>query len=443
MTDSYNQTSINLASQSSAGDSIHISSLAQLNTIAPADPSGVRTLDIPNRCVIFDAAITLPDGERIVLGNSTILKGCDADIAGLLGNVDDALVSGSGDGIVVSDLFLRNFSAGPDAFCVYVTNGANPAGRASRVDRVSVGGRLGILIENAAAVNINILSRATEQGVVLRGTTIGTQLIDCVFGGDPTQPVTPVHVDIEPGLHSALRIMGCAFTLTTGSTGIMVSGAPTLELIQVSSNAFIPAGTPPGTPVDPATLPDQQADVFFTGNAGTADSTFGGSAGYNGNPTAETTTISVVGTILPGGEVTGAVRVGAGNLANPAFVLNPASARVTLDQPAGAESAVLRWAAIESANVAVSAAISVRSADALAKAIAGQIVRVPAAGPPTFVAAFTGVTGGLILAAGFIQPEGGISAIPPGDGIAIEVANLTDTVDLIIDSVDLVMRSVD
>jgi len=411
MTDSYNQTSINLASQSSAGDSIHINSLAQLNTIAPADLSGIRLLDIPNRCVIFDAAITLPDGERIVLGDNTILKGCDADIAGLLGNVDAALISGSGDGIVVTDLFLRNFSAGPDAFCVYVTNGANPAGRASRVDRVSVGGRLGVLVEDAAAVNINILSRATEQGVVLRGTTIGTQLIDCFFGGDPTLPVTPVHVE--------------------------------LELIQVSGNAFIPAGPPPGTPVNPATLPDQQADVFFTGNAGAPDSTFGGSAGYNGNPTGQTTTISAVGVIQPSGEVTNAVRVGTGNPANPAFALNPASARVTLEQPAGAASAVLRWAAIEPANVAVSAAISVRSADALAKAVAGQIVRVPAAGPPTFVAAFTGVTGGLILAAGFVQPEGGISAIPPGDGIAVEVANLTDTVDLIIDSVDLVMRSVD
>lgn len=415
-----------------------IDSLARLDELAPADGAGVRLLNTPG-CVKIITAITLPAGQRLVLGNNTALGGCDADQSGLLGDVDAPLISGSGDGVVVADLFLRNFNVGPNAYCVEVTNGFNPVGRVSRVERSSVGGTRGVRVFDATQVSINVLCRCTDKGIVLEGSTGGVQILDSVFNAD--LPSAPTFIEVGGTLHSALRIDRNALNLTPGSMGLEVVGAPTLELVRVGNNDFIPNG---GTAILPAGLQDVQADVFFVGNSGTEDSTFGGSIGYNGNPTGQVTVIPAAGSINPDGSVAGAVRVGNGNATHPAFVLNPASARVALVQPGGADTAQLAWAALDAANVTVAGALSVRSADGLTKAVAGQIVRLPGGvGPAQFVTAFTSVTGGLLLAAGFVDPRGGINAIPPGDTIAVEVANLTDAVDLIVDSVNLSMRSVD
>jgi len=446
MTDSYNQSSINLASSVNTGNAIFISNLSELDAIAPS-VGGVRTLDVP-KCVIIDGEITLPDNERIVLGNRTVLLGCDADIAGLLGNVDGPLISGSGDGLVVTDIFLRNFSVGPNSACLYVTNGFNPIGRASRVERVSVGGSRGLIIEDAAAVSVNILDRCDLQGIVLRGNTVGVQLLSCVHMGDPLGSTTPTYVFFDGGDHQALRISGSVYFIGPGVTGIDASTNPPVlnlsTLWRVGNCDFIPNGGTSFLPSNLANLPGAPG-VFFTGNAGISDSIFGGQIGYNGNPTSQATTIAAIGVIQPDGSVTNAVRVGTGNPANPLYVLGGASARVILDQPAGADSAVLQWAAIEAANVEVTASISLRSVDGTAKAVAGQLIYLPLGGPPQFLAAFTSVTGVLALAnAGFVSVSAGLQ-VAPGDAVAVEIANLTagGNQNLIVDSINLQMRSVD
>lgn len=447
MTDSYNYSSINLAAKVNAGNSIFISTLGDLNALAPA-VGGVRTLDIPNTCVIIDGEIALPDNERIVVGNRTALLGCDADIAGLLGNVDAPLVSGSGDGLVVADIFLRNFSVGTNSSCLYVTNGFVPTGRASRVDRVSVGGSRGVIIEDATSVSVNILDRCELQGIVLRGNTAGVQLLSCVHIGDPLGLTTPTYVFFDGGNHQAIRISGSVYFLGPGVTGIDAStNPPALNLStlwRVGNCDFIPNGGTPVLPSNLANLPGVPG-VFFTGNAGISDSIFGGQIGYNGNPTSQATTIAAIGVIQPDGSVTNAVRIGNGNPANPIYVLGDASARVALDQPGGAESAALQWGAIETANVEVTASISLRSVDGNAKAIAGQLVYLPSGGPPQFLAAFTSVTGILALAnAGFVSVSTGLQ-VNPGDAVAVEIANLTSggNQNLIVDSINLQMRSVD
>lgn len=78
------------------GDGIYIRSLADLNTIAPADGASVRTID-EEGCIYIVGELTLPAGERIILGNRTVLKGCDADVDGIIGNVNAPMISGSGD----------------------------------------------------------------------------------------------------------------------------------------------------------------------------------------------------------------------------------------------------------------------------------------------------------------------------------------------------------
>jgi len=428
---------------------VYVDSLARLDQLAPANGAGVRTLAIPNTCVVLLTPIVLPPGQRIVLGNSTILKGCDADTSGLIGDVDGPLISGSGDGCVVTGVFLVNPNAGVNAWCVELTNGANPAGRVSRCERTSVAGTRGVRVIDQVSATVNVLDRCTVVGIELEGNNTAIEMNRCVHVGAPGQ--TPTELVIG-GTPQFIRVSNCTYTVLPGHTGIDASGASFAlaslpadpgSLLRIGSNDFLPLG---GTPLNPADLGDltDLPGVFLTGNAGVADSTFGGEAGFNGNPTAEQTVISAVGVIQPGGQVTNAVRVGNGNASHPLFTLSPGSGRVELEQPGDADTAVLRWAAIEAANVGVAAALSVRSADGLTKAFAGQIVLEPAGGgPATFVSAFTAVTGGLILAAGFVRPQSTINALDPTAGIAVEVANLTDTVNLIVDSCELSLVSLD
>jgi len=408
----------------------------------------VYVLDYPGRVVVPVGATTLNTDEAIRLGNLTPLVGQDADTSGILGQCPGPLIDGLGDGVVVTDVFIRNFEPAatvPEAFCVFATNGANPAGRASRVERVSVGGTRGVLVENAVAVAINVLDRCTDVGIALRGAIQGVQLIDCVHPGDFTGANTPTYVELA-AVDPVVRISGSVYALTPGTTAIDASGATLLpgSLVRVGNCDFIPAGGTPVVPANLANLPNAPG-LFFTGNAGTLDSIFGGQIGYNGNPGSQATTIAAIGAIQPDGSVSNAVRIGTGNPANPLYVLGGASARVILDQPGGADSAVLQWAAIEPANVEVTASISLRSVDGNAKAVAGQLIYLPLGGPPQFLAAFTSVTGILALAnAGFVSVSAGLQ-IAPGDAVAVEIANLTSggNQNLIVDSVNLQLRSVD
>jgi len=428
---------------------VYVNSLARLDQLAPANGAGVRTLAIPDTCVVLLTPIVLPPGQRIVLGTSTVLKGCDAETSGLIGDVDGPLISGSGDGCVVTDVFLVNPNAGVNAWCVELTNGANPAGRGSRCERTSVAGTRGVRVIDQVAGTVNVLDRCTVVGIELEGSNTAIEISRCAHVGAPGQ--TPTQLVIG-GTPQYLRASNCVYTVLPGHTGIDASGASfTLaalpadpgSLLRISENDFLPLG---GTALNPANLGDltDLPGVFLTANAGVADSTFGGEAGYNGNPSAEETVISAVGVIQPGGEVTNAVRVGNGNASHPLFTLSPGSGRVELDQPGGADTAVLRWADWEAANVSVAAALSVRSADGLNKAFAAQIVLEPAGGgPATFLSAFTAVTGGFLLSSGFVRPQTTVTGLPPMAGIAVEIANLTDTVDLIVDSCVLALVSLD
>jgi len=106
----------------------------------PAPVGGVITLP-ENRTILVDKSedpLVVPNGVQLRVPSTSVLKGWDADQNGIVGNVDAPLIIGDGDGLVLTDLFLRNFSADPNAFCAETENGYPGVinGRASRIERV-------------------------------------------------------------------------------------------------------------------------------------------------------------------------------------------------------------------------------------------------------------------------------------------------------------------
>jgi len=430
MTDSYNQNSINLASQANVGDGIYIRSLADLNTIAPVDGAGVRTID-EEGCIFIVGALTLPDGERIVLGNRTVLKGgCDADLDGILGNVDAPLISGSGDGIIVADLFIRNTNPGDDAFCVETENGF-PAiidGRASRVEGVSVGGTNGVRIQNATAVQVSILSRCVGDGIVLRGTTAGVQLIGCVTV--PPVTASPRHIVLDGGLHQAFRCSDAALVLTDGAIGIAAQNLPALNLVRIGDTDFIPqpGGGPPGVALDGDIAPgvplspNAQSDVLFISNFGLEESSFSGAMAIFENTSEETDILSA--------GVNTFVRIGSGNPSHPLYqAQNPTSRFQVVGTEA--QNQALVYTGPEPITANVTATMSVRQANIYQLQASLRIVYVPiATGIPEPQPAFAsvladGFSGG--GATGEITATSPRLTLNPGDQLYLEIANNTDT----------------
>lgn len=437
----------------------------------PAPVGGV--IEMPDERFILvdwtgDPGLLVPDQTQLLIPRTSVLSGMDADVSGLRGTVDAPLIVSEPDGgLVVLDLFLRNFSTDAEAFCVGASNGYNPADPATldsrpiRVERTSVGGRGGVLLEDAAAGTINVLDRCTEQGILLRGNYNAIELNRCVHAGFPPIPpnppaATPTYLTLE-GLPLSLRVNNCVYPIYPGHVGIDASAVagilPSLgTLWQTATSAFVIVG---GTDaVLPSNLPNLPGapGVFFFGNPGLSDSVFTGYAGFSGNTGNVPTVIANQGSVGANGFITNAVRVGNGSPGHPLFVLSPASARVELTGSGQAQTTVVRWASFEASNVRVGASLSVRSANGLTQSIAAQLMRLPRDGSPAqFITSFTGSTGGLLNSAGFLGPESAQQMYEPpappvfavGDGLAVEIANLGDDVDLIVDSVQIYLEGLD
>ena len=136
------------------------------------------------------------------------------------------------------------------------------------------------------------------------------------------------------------------------------------------------------------------------------------------------TVISAADTFVP---------VGNGNpLSHPAYLLDPASARVDLSQVAGAPSAVLVLTSLEPVNATVFASVSARSVSGDPKEFSARVVKNPGGGQVILQPGFTSVTGG----AGSLAFQTGTTMVT-GDVLQLQVANRTDDDDLIVDSVNL------
>lgn len=404
-----------------------VASLADL----PDPVAGVRTLPAATATLVC-GEITLPAGERIVVPNDAILVGRDADIDGLLGDVNAPLVSSAGNGLVLEDLFLRNYNAGADAFCIRTTSLPFPASRVTRIGgtAVSVGGNKGILVEDASAVSlVNVLNRCETDGIVFRGT--GQGLIIDGITAFPAVPATSRTIFFDNGCnYSSVRVQSCQIPLfDPAQVSIELDAGGTLNLAGFFSNAFIDTiGGPANGLVGLG--PDLENAIIFFANYGVAESRFGGGLSINGNPASIQTVIPALNTWVP---------IGAGNPGtHPPFVLDPSSARVVLDQPAGAESAVLRYVGGDETSTHLTASVSLRAVTlGTARAIAARLVLFPAGGGPAVPIdpAFTTVTAGLIAAGNSLSLTANLT-LQPGDGIGIEVQNRTDADNIVVDSVD-------
>jgi len=396
--------------------SLYVSSVDDL----PPPVAGVRTLP-ENSVVVVEGEVTLPPNERIVVPDSSILRGRDTDFDGLLGDVDAPLIDTGGDGLVLNRLFLRNFSVGANAYCARATSTAGL--RPSRLENLSVGGQRGLLIENAAfPAVIGLLNRCDVVGATLRGT-VANLFAEQFIMVTPTPGA--VGIDIEAGSNvNAARFSESSFLFFDPTQiGIRRDMGAVLNNIALFDNTFFPVGV--GIPALGIT-PDEQPDVLVFTNFGIPDSKIGGNMGIPANGGSVPTVVGAINTFVP---------IGQGSPAHPVYVLDPASARVAIDPAPGAQAQVttLEYSGVEPSNTTVFASMSVTSAALGGVRFSGRVVRVPFNGDPPVALSptFESNTGGLLNSAGSLAFQVS-SLLFPGDRLRLEIANRTDGSNLIV-----------
>jgi len=429
MTDSYQQRSINLLPE---GDSSFSECYSIVKSLAdlPGPVAGVRTLP-PGVATFVCGQITLPAGERVVVPNDSILIGRDPDFDGIVGDVDAPLIDTAGNGLVLRDIFLANINVGASSYCARISSLPIPDNRVSRVETVSVNGTRGVLIENASFVSMDtVLNRCESEGISFGGT-VDAVTITSYAQNNPTSLISRGIVFLAGSVSSAIEVSGSQFGLQqTSQVAVDLEPGASLNLAGFFSNAFLPQlAVPLATPLS-GLSPDSQTDIVFIGNFGVSESKNGGTISVSSNPGSVTTVVGAPATW---------VRVGAGNPGgHPLFSLDVGSARVILDQPAGAESARLVYAGIEPTSAQVFASLSVGQAALLgAISIGARLVYLPSGGGsvPIEPSIFT-VSAGLLLSGNSISLTGS-QVLNPGDAIAIEVQNATGGGDLVVDSVNI------
>lgn len=402
------------------------SSTLYIHSVQDLPPANLGVITLPqNRIVQIEGILMIP-GIQILVPETTVLQGRDPDLDGIIGDIDGALVSTTGNGLVVKNIFLRNSNVGPSAFCLRSTTSAISP-RVTRVQDVSVGGSSGILLEDVQNALINVLlDRSDDRGIVIRGANTGIAISQHTR---LSSSAMQTGILFDAGSSTQLmRLNASQYIMTApGFIGIRKDPLATLSGVGFFSNAFFDLFG--GTALSGFNA-DSQVDVLFFSNFGIADSKTGGNIGINGNPLLVTTVIDVAGQF---------VSIGNGNPAtHPLWVIDPASARISLSQPAGAASGVLVLSSVEPVNATVFASLSVRAVGGVVKGISARIVK--NLGLPSQVIlspAFSGQTSGIPAdAAGALSFQVSTMMLP-GDYLQLQIANTTDAVDLIVVSANI------
>jgi len=376
----------------------------------PAPVGGVRTL--PAGPTLICGVISLPIGESLLVPSDAVLLGRDADIDGIIGNVDGPLID-TINGIICKDLFLENLSIAPIACCIRInSNGL----RVSRIETVSRSGVIGLLLDTASVVTIRDgVSRHTGVGILFRGLGQSVSIVNETFF-PPVSPTTAVIFEAASN-YTAVAFSNCAFDLSNPlSVGIDISVAATIALIGIVTNAFLGLG------ISLQGRTPANIEITSEGNVELRDSLIRGGAAITGN-SAQLTPIAVAGTF---------VRVGSTNPAHPLYVPDLNNERVTL-VGATAATQVLQYTGLDN-DQPIEAFYSVVMATTFLGGVvaSARLVRIPSGGGPAIVIPNTTVeasTAGLLNSTNTLTWSGSFDA-NPGDGIAIEVTNVTNTTGL-------------
>jgi hypothetical protein len=392
--------------------SLFVSSLADL---PPPSGGGVRTLPVDS-VVVIEGEITLPPGERIVVPDTSILRGRDTDFDGLIGDVDAPMIDTGGDGLVLNRLFLRNFNPGASSYCARSTSTIGQ--RPSRLENLSVGGQRGILLENTMfPAVLGLLNRCDVVGLSLRGS-VTNLLTEQFIMVTPTPGA--VGIDIEPGSTvSEVRLSESSFLFFDPTQIGIRRVSATINNIALFDNTFFSVGLG-GTPAMGIT-PDGQPNVLVFTNFGIPDSKIGGNMGIPANPLLLNTTFPGINQFVP---------VGNGTANHPPYVLDPASARVQINpQPPpllGSAGTTLEYTGIEPTNATIFASMSVASPVFGGSDFSGRVVVLPAGGGPAvpLSPSFRSSTGGAVNSANTIAFQVS-SILQPGDRLQLQIANNT------------------
>ncbi len=392
-----------------------------VHSLSDLSPAVAGVITLPVRHVVqVEGELVLPANTRLVVPDTTVLLGRDPDIDGIVGDLDGPLIASAGNGLVVRDLFLRNPNAGGSSSCAYSTT--NPlAPRVTRIQNMSVGGQRGVVLENAAFVQLDVLlDRAVGDGITFIGQCFGVQ----VNSHTKLIGVAGAAVLFEVGsVVQNARFNSTNYLLGAGMVGVKQAAGSTLVGVGFFANTFTLTG---GVALDGISA-NGQVDVLFYGNYGISNSQTAGSIAIANNAGNITTVIPGAGTY---------VNIGSGNPGvHPLYVLAPTSARCTLSQPAGAPTGALVLAGAQPVSVTVFASLSVKSVLGTQKQVSMRVLQQPGAVPLT--PAFSGITGSAAT-----SPTGTLALVlpaqlDPGDSLEIQIANLTDGTDLIVDATNL------
>lgn len=377
----------------------------------PAPVGGVRTL--PAGPTLICGTISLPIGESLLVPSDAVLLGRDADIDGIIGNVDGPLID-TINGIICKDLFLENLSIASIACCIRITSNGL---RVSRIETVSRSGVIGLLLDTASVVTVRDgVSRYVGVGILFRGLGQAVTIVNETFF-PPVSPTSGVIFEAASN-YTAVAFSNCVFNLQLPlNVGINIDLTATINILGIVTNAFLG----PGIPLQGLT--PANIEVTSQGNVGLRDSLVRGGAAITGN-TAQLTPIAVAGTF---------VRVGSTNPAHPLYVPDTNNERVTL-VGATAATQVLEYTGLDN-DQPIEAFYSIVIATTFLGGVvtSARLVRIPAGGgsvviPNTTVEASTA---GLLNSTNTLTWSGSFDA-NPGDGIAIEVTNVTNTTGLLV-----------
>jgi len=377
----------------------------------PAPVGGVITMPEDLILLVEDAPLVLPDQTQLLIPDTSILRGWDTDLNGIVGNVDDAMIIGQGNGLVLNRLFCVNQSVDPNsAVALATTNLANP--RVSRFDNLSISGTNGVILDNTAFVAVDVLlDRCTGPGIEFRNANTNFQLSQYTGLGSNSGKVG-ISVSDTATLTNA-RFSQSSFLLSDpGSFGIVKAVAATLSNVGFSDVLF----TGPGTSLLGLGA-DTQPDVIFFSSFGVENSRFGGEVAIPLNG-AQVTNMPPPPSFVP---------VGAGNPNHPLFSLSAGSARIQVVGGPNTEDQELEYIGTSPLSVTVQASVSLYNPSGNQQGFAIRVVKNPnttpvVLDPPQLTG--SNASGTTIAASGSITYVAS-TTLEPGDRLQLQVSNQT------------------
>lgn len=379
-------------------DSIFETEIRALRDL-PDPVNGVITLSKSNTVYNIIGNVDLGTNELVITGTNTAIIGRNPRADSLMGSTTGTLLS-STRGIQIENIAIIN----PDGYAINIDGNGT--------DHIILK-LCGLLFSKYAGSIGNALVFHADK-FMIKSCLDGLTLNSCTFVSivDLSVALSPgsgMCFSIQPNqTFKNLSLKGCIIRTQTSQTGIYIDPSTTIEnRALLLDNIVYGDGTALGG------ITKKENRYWFTNNSGILDSQKIGGIGFSGNTTA--TTISVAGTF---------VEIGTGSTAPPhsAFTLDAASERLSLQGTFPSQT--LQFDGYETTQFDVVLSLSVATSGGAEKTSASRLTL---NGSPVAESEFQFITKG----AGSVSYSLSLE-LSNNDKIGIEIANITDTSDLVV-----------